>query len=337
MTSRLIFALALFVLGLSQTSEASDVTGTYVARFTNASKMLQLIQTPAGTLSGQYEEAVVSPQGELQEQSFVIDGAANGNKITLTIKPGVLSTPVSMFGSVDGDTLVIDSGFSGGSAHSETYRRDDSHAFAVQVEALRGLSQRVQANIAAGQVRDTAAREEQGFITGLVALLKELESFNATADKRLGMIKASGDRYPATTAKMSTGLDYEKRIAGIQQASVKRTQIAVQLSQAEIQSETAHASLIMEEDQLSERIKSLGQRAQTAAMRCKLIDPALPQNVSIIETPDNIQRCQHLIDIEREFIKNARIDATAVRDLEAAYEDEEQKQKAIVAEAERIE
>jgi hypothetical protein len=324
-------------VSVGNSSYAGDVTGTYVARFTNASKMLQLVQTPAGTLSGQYEEAIVNQQGELQEQSFAVDGAANGNKITITIRPGVLSTVVSMFGSLDGDTLVIDSGFSDGSAHSETYKRDDSRAFAVQVEALRGLSQKVQTGIATAQAQDKAAREEQAFMTGLVALLRDLESFNATAEERLGMIKASGDRYPATTEKMSAALDYEKRIAGIQQASLKRSQIAVQLSQAEVQSETAHTSLRLEEDQLSDRIKGLGQRAQTAVMRCKLIDPALPSNVSIVETPNNIEHCRHLIDVERDFINNARMEATAVGDLEARYAAEERKEKAIVAEAEHIE
>jgi hypothetical protein len=63
----------------------------------------------------------------------------------------------------------------------------------------------------------------------------------------------------------------------------------VDLSQAEGQSESAYIGMSNDARNLRDRMKVLGEKAYTAVMRCKLIDPAMPQNVSIVETPENIE------------------------------------------------
>ena len=83
-------------------------------------------------------------------------------------------------------------------------------------------------------------------------------------------------------------------------------------------------------------MKVLSDDVDKAGWRCKLIDPAMPQNVTIVETPAGIQTCRHLTEIESSFLKNVSTSLDTLNTVEAIYRNEQQKQKIIVSEASRL-
>jgi hypothetical protein len=319
-------------------ASAQNVTGTYIARFSNAAKLIQVVQTASGELTGQYEEAVLSgADGTLSEQTFPVTGAANGNTITISIKTGILSSPTTAFGTVDGDRLTVNAGFSGGKPQSETYVRADAHEFEADVAALNTESRKIQTAIATVKAKQQADQAEREFMADLVKMLTEIDAFNAGQDKRISLISAAQQHFRTITAKMNQYLDQERQLVAVRQAEVKRAQISVSISQGAVATEQANNEASAATDNLRDRMKTLWGRVDKAGWRCRLIAPAMPQNIAIVETPIGVQACNHLFEVEKPFVENVKSASNALDELKATYREELAKQNNIVAESNRIE
>ena len=144
----MIAATALTV-GFPVSADGATVSGVYVGASADNVQMVQIVRTPDGRLVGRIEDVTLAPNGSVQDNAMAMDGAADGQQITLSPKAGFIATfGGSVSGFVDGD--LLDLSWQGG--HS-VLRRSDAYGFEAAVAALHTRSAQMAAD---RQARDAA-------------------------------------------------------------------------------------------------------------------------------------------------------------------------------------
>src|SRR4051794_13093712 len=65
----------------------SSVSGRYLAKFDNGVYWLQLVETKDSHVTGQFEAAVLVPDGRVESSDWGVTGAADGENISLSLQP----------------------------------------------------------------------------------------------------------------------------------------------------------------------------------------------------------------------------------------------------------
>jgi len=324
-------AAAVVVLS-AWTSFAADVTGTYLVEANDSVALIQLVETSNGDLAGQFQMAAVGEDGRINSAFATITGIANAGSVSLSLT-GTPAPLANLFGTADGQTLHLNGPAQFGALD---FTRSDPSKFQEAYSVLQVHSERMLADIAAKQAQAKAEQVERDFMIELVKLLPEIDTFNASSGKRFDMIKAYGNKFASFTPKMAVALEREKGMAGIEQTSYQRGQIAYEIGQAQFEADSLHFNFTSQRDELREKIARLSQQIQPMDERCKLIAPPTHQNPAIVETSAGIEACRHLVDSEAAFRENVAAVFHALDDSESICQGEQRKQKAIVAEASRL-
>ena len=160
---KLTAALALLSSLIPLPALAGDVTGVYVGSASNEVTLVQIVRTPDGRLAGRIEEVSLDATGSIADQSNNIEGAADGNQITFSVKsllfPG--SSPGAT-GFVSGDQL--DLSWQGGHM---ILKRGDAYTFQEAVTGLKARAAKIISSRKAGEAAQSAE-----IMTATIASLK---------------------------------------------------------------------------------------------------------------------------------------------------------------------
>lgn len=327
-----IAAFTLAVITLCGWTFDRNISGTYIATDRAGVAMLQLVESADGKLTGQFQAAALAPDGQLISRSLSVAGTANDGKMALTLsEPG---GSANLFGIQKGDILELN-----GAAEFGTmdFSASEPAKYQQAFQALQTQSQSILAQNAQNAAREKAAENERQFIAQLTAFLPEIETFNANQEKRLRQISALEQSFAAIVTRMSEYLDRERNLAGIRQASVERGQISVQVGQGSVAYEQAHVAADWDAAELQNRIKVLSAKESEAENRCRSIAPATAQNIAVTGSSGDMQACEKLFEAGAIFRNNVSVISQALDKVDEAYRENLERQKAIVAEADRIE
>jgi len=81
--------IVLCVLLVTGTPASADgISGTYVEKGSDSALLIQIVETADRHLTGRYEQVILQPDGKLEDMNAVINGAADGQTLVGTLKPG---------------------------------------------------------------------------------------------------------------------------------------------------------------------------------------------------------------------------------------------------------
>lgn len=311
-----------------------EVSGKYIAKFTNGVYWLQLVQTPDGHLTGQIEILVLGADGKVEYNNLSITGAADGNNVSMSLKPiSFLPFTVTASGALDGDKLTLTGGFTGGQPTTVVLVRSDVSDYQAQANALNMQSSSILAAKAAADARKKAAQKERDFIAGLDQLVGRMKRFNAAADARLDKLPAAAQRYQTITLKMREYLNRERQLAGNPNSSVARGQISVAISQGSVATDQVHAEIQSVQWDFQANAEPLMKLGTESEQSCR----STADNPVPLEAEAWNSACLRLLDAN--VLYRQKFDAVAriLAHLEEVYQQERKNQDQLVRASQQIE
>ena len=284
-----ITVVALAILSSCQ----REISGKYLAKFSNGVYWLQLVRTPDNHLSGQLETSILAKDGIISRNAVSITGAVNAGNVT--ISASLFGLPmVTLSGTFEGNKLTL----TGAEPSPVVLTRSDLKEYQQQIDSLNAQSQRIlaaertaaaanqavaaAAARASGEAAQAAAALQQtadavqNFISRIQGAVKRMQELNAEADVHLGRFPGAEDRYRAITAKMTEYLNQERRLAGDPNTGVARSQLVVTMTQGSIAMDQLHNAADSLKTSLQMTVQPVAEGAADLAQRCRTaVPPAL--------------------------------------------------------------
>ncbi|WP_425410749.1 hypothetical protein [Hyphococcus sp.] len=169
------FVASLGLLGLwASEGLCSEVSGVYIDASPHLVEMVQIVKTPDGRIAGRIESTTLDDKGKLKTYDFAIEGAADGNQVTLSARSILFNGDISLSGFVDGDLLDLS-----GAGEHRTYQRADTYAYQIAVTGLQAQAGHIQAALSA----DKATKNHSEVTEILNKLRAKAPDINRQLDK----------------------------------------------------------------------------------------------------------------------------------------------------------
>ena len=332
-TSRAVTVSALFfaaVAVLTTSACRREISGKYMAKFTNGVYWLQLVRTPDNHLTGQLESATLGQDGEVQRESVGVTGAVNGDNVTISASMFGLQV-VTLAGTIDGNKLTL----TGGQPSPMLLTRADLSDYQQQVKALAAQSKRIASANAAALVRRRTAQAQQNFVSAVGRIVHRMRELDSEADVHLGRFPGAEDGYRAVTAKMNEYLNNERQLAGRANAAIARGQIVVAMNQASIGTEQLHNSAVSLQSSVHGNVQPVAREANDLEQGCHAVVPPGDLTTSQIQARD--AACRQLFPAVDAFRQKFEAVARGHSRLEQVYLEERKAQEGLLQEAQRLE
>lgn len=315
-----------------------DVSGKYIAKFTNGVYWLQLVQTPDGHLTGQFETLILGTDGKVEYNNLSVTGAADGDNVSLSLKPiSFLPFTVIVSGTFYGNRLALTGGFTGAQPTTAVMVRSDVSDYQAQVNSLNAQSRSILTAKATAEAREAAAKEERDFIAGLDRLVGRMERFNAAADTHLGKLPAAEHRYQAITFKMGEYLNRERQLAGNQGTSMKRGQISFAISRGSFATDQVHAEVQSVQWNFQANAQPLMKLVTESEQSCHRAHRSTADNPVSPDAEAWNSACLKLLDADASYRQKFDAMAHILAHLEEVYQQERKNQNRLVRESQQIE
>lgn len=294
---------------------ASGISGTYVDTSANVAIIAQIVQTSDGHLTGHYRETVMQGR-KLNDLNASITGASDGRTITFTLKPDEAFAPsLSLSGTIEGNTLRASGGGYGKSITLNLVKASENDF----EEKVSDLKARVEINNARFII-DNGLRDIDKVIT-------EMTKLSSTISEHLSNFAPAEERYRQVTVRMKSALLREKQIWGQGAAAVPRTQIAVAIQQASIQTDQLHSSVRSTYQKFDTRSKAISKRVSDMRRLCQTAST----NVADDDLLERWQTaCKQLVLAEPAYEASLTKEREAFTQIEIIWQQERPKQEAIV-------
>lgn len=236
-------ALLTFCFAPASPAQAAEaLSGVYLGSSADFVELVQIVRTPDGRLAGRIESTTLSEKGEIETDSFTLEGAADGKQIILSAKSLLLRGDASLTGFVDDD--LLDLSWPGG---HRTYQRGDTYDYQAAVSGLQARAIEIRSHNAAERARAEFARLSKT-ANALEARLPDIREQLAGAGERYGKLyKRLYNRRRAAAAYRSLenggALAYDADSQADQaQSEIWRLDSDVQSSHREISAEFDNAA-----------------------------------------------------------------------------------------------
>lgn len=323
------------ILGVAGCGNPS-VSGTYVARGPVKVALIEVVQSNNGQVTGRFESVELQPNGTIAETNAALSGLSDGTHVSLSlaVQPkSFLSESVETTGKLDGNHLTMSGG---NSLTSADFVRSDLADFQKEAGSLHRQSATLLASRAAAeaqrQAATAAALAEQQAAAARAQLLNQIGELNILIDKfvvgrpairtKVAQIEA---RYRMATQRMEGALERERRDA----SAVQRGQIDVAINQLSVSETQFHINAQSGERDLVENRQKLVANVQSVRGACQGIG-ASANDLALTRA------CSGLASTWKEIATFSDQDDRVLRSLEDTYNQEAYRQKAIIAEADRI-
>jgi hypothetical protein len=239
---------------------SARISGTYVANGNNFVSSLSLTQAEGGQITGVLNVIQLSADGKIgSADTPVTSGTLDGKQLTLTLNPGLLglhpgSLGKNIAGTIEGDTIRIQTVGSNGGILSEEFQRSSPAEFKTYADQLR---------LRAGGIilsNDLLERAQEMHRT-----IQNAEQWISNAELHAQRIPRAKEYYLKIEDKMKLLVARER----ITPSAVARTQISVMV----IQGNVAGSQVDVQEDQtwdvpLEDSGKRLSQTLGIYSERC---------------------------------------------------------------------
>jgi hypothetical protein len=322
------------------------ISGEYLASTVTKVDRLQLVETPGGHLSGQFEVSVLTTNGKVQYAIFAVTGATDDSNVSLSLKPSDPLLPsVEMSGTLSWEALTLTGGISGGQSREVVMRQSDLDQYHAALAALRERSVAIvkaqeaaaqQAAVAAQKaaiaanaaaMREKVLRDQQSFARDVEKLCDKMQKFEASGSASLQKFPSVAARYRAITAKMQNYLQRDRTLAGISNATYARGQISYAVSNGIYATSQVHFEVKSLQDNFVSNIEPQMRSAETAMRICS--------NTSV-PVPTVDPACAHLKSLYPTYSNAYHDVAAGLADLESTYQVELKKQQELQTEAGQI-
>jgi hypothetical protein len=227
-------ALLLSALALLSSCQR-EVSGKFLAKFSNGVYWLQIVRTPDNHLTGQLESLLIGKDGRIQREAVAVTGAVNAGNVTISATMFGLQV-VTLSGALDGSKLTL----TGGNPSPLVLGRSDMSEYEQVAKDLNIQSQRIITATASAQARQRMALAQRNLVVRIGQGVSKMREFDSQADVHLSRFPGGEERYRAITARMTQYLNRERSILGGGSAAVARSQILVAMNQASIATEELH-------------------------------------------------------------------------------------------------
>jgi hypothetical protein len=306
-----------------------EVSGKYIAKFTNGVYWLQLVRTPDNRLTGQLETAVVNTDGKIERHTVPVAGAVNAENVTISASSFGFQV-LTLSGTLKGKELTL----TGMQPSPITLTRTDLSDYQRQMSALNAQSQSIIAAKDAAIARERAEKAQKDLISEIDRALGRIQRFESEADMHLSRLPGAEEHYHAITAKMAEYVAREHKLAGDEKASVARSQLSVAASQASISTDQLHYSVQSLQSSLQTNIGPLATEATNLERSCIV---AVPTGVlTPTETEARRSTCFRLAQAHPPFVRKFLAMSSALSHLEVTYEQERKAQDLLLQSAQRL-
>lgn len=315
-----------------------EVSGAYIAKFTNGIYWLQLVETPDKHLTGQLDTAVLDTDGKVAYNNLSVSGAIGGDNISLQLKPiSFLPLRETVSGMLSGNKLTLTGEFSRGQPNTIVFLRSDAGEYQVEAKALNVQSQRILAAKAEAEAREKAARQKQALIAQLGQLVSRMEHFNVAADTQLRKLPTAEQRYHAITSKMEDYLKRERQLAGNPKASFTRGRISFAINQGTFASNHLHSEVQSAQWNFNTSATPLMKQAIRDEQVCQATHPSTSDNSTSSEDEAWNSVCLKFRDAFTPYKKKYDAVASSLAHLELVYQKERKHQEQLVQDAQQSE
>jgi hypothetical protein len=307
-----------------------EISGTYIAKFTDGVYWLQLVRTPDNHLTGQLETLVLGKDGKIERETVPVIGAVNAGNVTISASQLGLQV-VTLSGTLDGDTLTL----TGGQPSPIVLTRSDLSDYQRQVNTLNAQSQGILAAKDAAAVRQRTERTQQTFISEIDRIVGRMQKFDSEADVHLSRFPGVEQRYHAITAKMTEYVSRERQLAGNQNATVARGQLSVAASQASINADQLHNSAQSLQSTFQTNVQPIANEATDFERGCRAFVP--PGNLTLAQTDARNEACRRLFIAGAPFRQKFEAVLAGLVHLEQVYAQERKVQEGLLESAQQLE
>lgn len=323
-------ALYLALLSILAGGCQREISGKYMAKFTNGVYWLQLVRTPDNHLTGQLESSILGQDGKIARESVSVSGAVNGSNVTISATMFGLSV-VTLSGSLDGNRLTL----TGGQPSPMVLVRADISDYQKQVNALNTQSQGILTANAAARTRQRTAQTQQNFVSEIARLVARMRQLDSEADVHLDRFPGAEDRYRAITSKMGEYLDKERQLARRPDAGVARSQIVVAMNQASIATDQLHNSATSLESSVQANVQPVAREVREFEQGCHAVVP--PGDLTPSQMAARDGACRSLFPVAETFRQKFDALVHGLAHLEQVYAQERKAQEGLLQTAQRLE
>lgn len=315
-------AASVLLIGCSR----HEVSGSYIAKFTNGIYWLQLVETPDRHLTGQFDTLVLGTDGKVAYDNLSVTGAADGDKISVLLKPiSLLPFTVTASGALDGDKLTLSGGFTGGQPSTVVLVRTEASEYQAQVKAINTQSQRILAAKAEADARENAAQQKRNRIAKLGQLVSEMEHFSAVVNAQIKKPWVE-KRYHDITSRMQEYLKAQRQLVNNPGASFKRSQISYAIDQGVFATDQVHNGVQSDQGYFTANVEPLMKQATEAERGCELAHNPNSGNSASPEAEAENSACLRLLNAFPIFKRTYDAKAGHLSHLEEVYQQQKQLQ-----------
>jgi hypothetical protein len=259
----------LFLTGCSR-----EISGTYLAKFSNGIWSVQLVRTPDNRLTGQLETSVLEKSGKIVENTVPLTGAVNGDNVSISSTFWGFQI-VTLSGKVDWNKLTL----TGPPQGLVVLERSDLSDYKKQSSVLIADSQRITNARAAAATRArteraAAARQKieqsnQNLVSAIDGAIQRVNKFESDVDVHLARFPGVETRYRAISAKIVDYADRARQLPDAPNSSATRGQLSVAANQAAISADQLHNSVLSLRSALRNHDSSLGSQLIRLKRACQ--------------------------------------------------------------------
>lgn len=310
-----------------------SISGTYLASDSSSVVWLQLVRTPDNHLTGQFAVSALKPDGTIDQKSVPINGAVDGENVSLSATGlfGLQSTTLS--GTLNGDTLTL----TGSQAQPFVLKRSSLTLYQTRISELNGRSQAVLAAKAATLALENAERSQRNFVQAIDRLVEQMQQFDQEADVHLTRFPGVEKEYQTITAKVRDSVEKERRLAGNPNASVTRSQLSIAATQESYETEQLHYQGQSLESSTAPTTNQLLIDARSYAQVCQTLATSPPPNLTPEQEGAETSACDRLRGGIAQFRPKYNAFEGGLTHLEQVYTQEKNAQQALLQTAQRLE
>jgi hypothetical protein len=326
----------------------SDMSGTYVGENDHQAFLVQIVEANGGQLSGFFEEADLTPDGQVEQDNVGLTGARDGKTFTVTLTPSGLARfftqPIGLSGTYSGTSVSL-IGQSGDFNLNLNLQKGDAQTYQGYVGALDKQAEAIQVQRAEAAARQRQIEAQEAAAQQAAAAAQDLEAriendmklyatMSQTLVARIPQLGELGNKLRNETVQMQAALAREQALGGAQSAA--GSQIAGQIEYANGQEQYTIDSVQNHLTDVEQNgSPALLQKFQEHDAQCQQIGATSAGQATFNGPPQLLQDCIAMESATPTFKGQVNQLLAAYQALFATWQAENAKQQQIITQSER--
>lgn len=312
-----------------------SATGTFVMGYPNEAYMLQLVQTPDGTISGQITNVRSGSTGVVESGVGAVTGVFNQGMITLTIGPvRAIGRSVHVTGKIDGDLLSVNAGVFDGKVGTLEFRRADVSEFQKLTDTLIAHATGLANTAKVREQRKQRHKDYQKVLPDADDLVTSVYRIFGAVEDKFGDIKKSQEACQAETTRMQ--MVFLRIKAAYSQPGSNRADLKAMVRKELKVSDNCYRDALKLRTDFEEVQSEYSPLLAQTHEACKNILAQHEEALASAIAPNWVDACQRIFDATTGFSKTQKRLLTALSEADNKFAQEHARQLEIKAEATQL-